>query len=125
MKTIKTNLRNMLIFLFVCNIFCMVGNRYAFAQAGKELTWLRVGSLHSWYCNYGCEIELGRTGMAVQQQDGLRWPAQYHYQDCEIAKGMWIGTTNYSDPVTENTYSKKVICVGPRQIDQQYQFMPI
>ena len=68
---------------------------YADAQpAGQKVKWMRVGNLRSWFSNLGSELEAGRTGNDLQQQDGLMWPAQYRYQDCVAAKSMWIGTTN-------------------------------
>ncbi|MCB0283457.1 MAG: hypothetical protein KDF60_12815 [Calditrichaeota bacterium] len=93
------------------------------AQVGKEIKWLRMGMLHHYLLNYGAEIEDGRTGRVTEQTDGLRWPAQFANQDVSIAKAMWIGCTDYPDRNGE-TYSKKVIVAGPRQVDAQYQFIP-
>jgi hypothetical protein len=75
-----------------------------------ETTWMSVGSLHNWYANYGSEIEEGRF---LKQQDGLMWEAIYPNQDIQAAKGMWIGTTNFTDP-DGVLYPHKVISVGPR-----------
>jgi len=75
-----------------------------------ETTWMSVGSLHNWYANMGCEIEEGRY---LKQQDGLMWEAIYPNQDIQAMKGMWIGTTNFTDP-DGVTYPHKVITVGPR-----------
>lgn len=72
--------------------------------------WMSVGSLHNWYSESGCEIEHGRY---PSQQDGLRWPAIYDYQDCQAAKGLWIGARNFTDQLND-TYSHKVVHVGPR-----------
>ncbi|HSQ77204.1 MAG TPA: hypothetical protein VLT13_16700 [Bacteroidota bacterium] len=75
-----------------------------------ETTWMSVGSLHNWYANYGCEKEEGRF---LKQQDGLMWEAIYANQDIQAAKGMWIGTTNFTD-ADGTVYPHKVISVGPR-----------
>ncbi len=95
----------------------LAGNHPAFAQA-QRIKWLRVGALHSWYSNWGAEIELGRVpGDLTLQQDGLRWPADFLYQDTEVAKAMWLGAVDYFDPRVNQTFPHKVIGVGPRQIN--------
>lgn len=71
--------------------------------------WVAVGSMHNWYSQYGCEIEHGNF---PSQQYGLRWPAQYNWQDCQAAKGFWIGTTNWNDGT--RVWPIKVVHVGPR-----------
>ena len=96
----------------------------ATAQVSETLRWLRVGDLHSWYSGKGAEIEIGRTGSANEQLDGLRWEAQFRNQDTEVAKAMWIGTTNYDDPINGNFYPHKVVAVGPRSADPVGTVMP-
>ena len=99
---------------------------YADAQpAGQKVKWMRVGNLRSWFSNLGSELEAGRTGNDLQQQDGLMWPAQYRYQDCVAAKSMWIGTTNYDDPVYGITFPYKVVAVGTRGADYLNEIMPV
>ncbi len=56
-------------------------------------------------------------GDLTLQQDGLRWPADFQYQDNEVAKSLWLGTTDYFDPGANQTFPHKVIGVGPRQIN--------
>jgi hypothetical protein len=58
------------------------------------IKWMSAGSLQSWYSEIGCEIEEGRVKV---QQDGLRWPAIYKYQDMEAAKALWIGVKDFTD----------------------------
>ncbi|HCK99500.1 MAG TPA: hypothetical protein DHW42_05270, partial [Candidatus Marinimicrobia bacterium] len=70
MKTKKIKFNNTLLAIFICTILVVSGYRSVVAQTGKQIKWLRVGSLHSWYLNWGSEIELGRTGQAREQQDG-------------------------------------------------------
>ncbi len=88
-----------------------------------ETQWLAVGDLHSWFHSAGCEIEVGRTHAVRDQQDGLRWPAQYRYQDTEAAKALWIGCKNYNDPIAGKVYNYKVVHAGPRVLDEQSEFM--
>ena len=92
---------------------------------GDETKWISIGSLHSWFSSAGCEIEVGRTSQIPDQQDGLRWPAIYKWQDCEAAKALWIGTTNYFDPLVNTSYSYKVAHCGPRGLDEVSEFMPV
>lgn len=92
---------------------------------GEETKWIAVGDLHNWYSEAGCEIEVGRTGQVSDQQDGLRWPAFYPVQDNQAAKALWIGATNFYDPLADKTFDSKVVHVGPRFIDIQNETMPL
>ena len=91
---------------------------------GDGTKWIAVGSLQSWYSSAGSEIEVGRTHLVSDQQDGLRWPAEYKYQDTEAAKALWIGATNYNDLRASKTLNYKVVHVGPRVLDEETEFMP-
>jgi hypothetical protein len=86
--------------------------------------WLRVGDLHNTFAIEGAEFEMHRTGMLTEQCDGLRWPAQFRYQDCSAAKTMWIGCTNFMDPVKGLKYPYKVVGVGPRLGHPTSEIMP-
>jgi len=100
-----------------------------FAQysGSQEYKWLRVGQLHTWISNSGIEIEYGRRTRShlEDQTDGMRWPAQFTFQDHCAAKGMWIGVKSYTDPVTHELYPFKVINDGPRSADLENVFMPV
>ncbi len=89
-----------------------------------ETKWIVVGQLHDWFSDGGSEIEVGRRHEIPDQQDGLQWPAQFQYQDVKAAKALWIGTTNYTDPISGQTYGAKVVHVGPRVLDELNEFMP-
>ncbi|MCK5738489.1 fibronectin, partial [bacterium] len=93
----------------------------------QEIKWFKVGSLHEWFRADGFEIEVGRTGLQADQQDGMRWPAQYEDQDNIAAKAMWIGTSNYTDAPQYGgiTYPYKVVHLGPRGYDPEREFMPV
>lgn len=77
----------------------------------QEYKWMSAGSLHNWFSEMGCEIEVGRPG--ASQQDGLQWPANLRYQDSQCQKGLWIGSRNFTDE-TGTSYGYKVVHVGPR-----------
>ena len=127
MKFIKTKHLNRTIFLMLISLLAMLllfpVSRIQ-GQVGRQIKWLRVGSLHHYILNWGAEIEMGRTGRVQEQMDGLRWPAQFQNQDVLVAKAMWIGCTDYADRNGE-TYPHKVIVIGPRAHDEFYQFIPV
>jgi hypothetical protein len=91
------------------------------AMAQGEYKWLAAGSLNNWFSSLGCEVEEGRVSPG--QQDGLIWPAWYAYQDCQAAKGLWIGTANFTD-ATGVKWDHKVVHVGPR-VRPAGEFVPI
>lgn len=90
-----------------------------------ETKWIAIGSLHNWYSSAGCEVEVGRRHLVADQQDGLRWPGQFLYQDSQAAKALWIGTTNYDDPIVNKTFPYKVVHIGTRAFDEDNAFMPV
>lgn len=81
------------------------------ASAAKY-RWLAAGSFHNWFSEMGCEIEVGRSSSA-KQQDGAQWPAILPYQDIQAAKGLWIGCKNFTDE-RGDFYEYKLVTVGPR-----------
>lgn len=102
------------------------------AALAQEVKWIKIGSLHSWFRADGAEPEVGRTNLQSDQQDGMRWPAQFHgapnnMVDNVAAKALWIGTTNYTDAEQYGgvTYPHKVVHIGPRGWDTEREFMPI
>jgi hypothetical protein len=89
-----------------------------------ETKWIAVGDFHNWYSSAGAEREVGRRGLISDQQDGMRWPAQYSDQDVQAAKAMWIGATNFYDANVDAAYDYKVVHVGPRVLDDISEIMP-
>ncbi len=87
-------------------LFFLLTFNLAFSQSTK---WMSVGSLHSWFSSMGSEVEEGRVKV---QQDGLRWPAIYKWQDMEAAKGMWIGYVDHD--YGNDTKAPYVVHIGPR-----------
>ncbi|MCB9209058.1 MAG: hypothetical protein H6610_01015 [Ignavibacteriales bacterium] len=118
MRILKNNLLNIFILLI---IFGASNSNIINAQIAQEIKWLRVGSLHSWFSSFGAEIEVGRI---AEQLDGLRWDAQFPYQNHQAAKGLWIGTTNYDDRFLKTTVPHKVIAVGTRSADAVTEIIP-
>ena len=88
------------------------------AQAQGATKWIQVGSLQNWFSEVGCEAEEGNV---LQQQYGLRWPALVSNADCQAAKGLWIGATNFTDAQGLN-WANKVIVVGPRWLGNNEMF---
>jgi hypothetical protein len=89
-----------------------------------ETKWIAIGDLHNWYSSAGSEREVGRRGLISDQQDGLRWPALYDWQDTQAAKGLWIGAANYRDTLANTTFNYKVVHVGPRVLNEGSEIMP-
>lgn len=90
-----------------------------------HVRWMAVGDLHSWFRKGGCEPEVSRRMMVSDQIDGLRWPAQYRWQDTQAAKSLWIGAKDYDDLVAGTVYPFKVVHAGPRSWDDENEFMPL
>jgi hypothetical protein len=115
---------------FILLLSCVVLNIIAFqpvcAQVQgtqqQKIKWMSTNALYSWFSNMGTEIEFGRrerqTYIAVDQIDGLCWPNEYHtrMKGIKAGKSLWIGTTNFDDPVAKVTYPYKVVCAGPRGV---------
>ena len=116
----KDSLGKRLIGYFVIiSLFCLN------TLKADQVKFLSVGLLQSWFSSAGCEIEIGRTGATNDQQDGLKYPALYRWQDMQCQKGLWIGAKNYTDPlVGGSTYDYKVVHVGPREFSEKTQIMP-
>jgi hypothetical protein len=95
----------------------------------QEFRWISVGSLWNWFSNAGAEVEYGRRGRTccqeTDQADQLYWEAEYSYPDRCVSKSMWIGTTDYDDPISGEFYSYKVIPAGPRYANNITNFMPV
>jgi hypothetical protein len=89
------------------------------------IKWLCVNDLQSTFAIEGAEVEMHRTGNLPEQNDGLRWPALFQYQDCWAAKAMWIGTTNFLDPVKGITYPYKVVGAGTAIANPKTEIMPV
>ena len=103
-------------------IFLLLTGAISSAPAQQEVKWMAAGSLQNWFSSLGCEIEVGRSSGA-DQQDGLQWPGWYPYQDAEAAKGFWIGAKNWTD-ASGKLWDYKVVHVGPR-VRGTGEFIPV
>ena len=110
-----------MIFNYKLYIILLLGS-FSFSQ---EVRWMSIGDLHNWYSAAGSEIEIGRTGQISDQQDGLRYPAFYRAQDNQAAKGLWLGATNFYDPIVNKAYTHKVVHAGPRHLDIESETIPV
>jgi hypothetical protein len=90
------------------------------AHGQGVVNWLGSGSLQNWFSEKGWEIEEGNV---LEQQYGLKWPAQYNRQDMQAAKGMWIGVKNFTD-LAGVAWTEKVVHVGPR-VNGDGEFYPM
>ncbi len=131
MKLIKAHLKRVEMLIFICALLFVTIPPSVFAQevtGPHKIKWLRVGNLHNWYSNSGTEVEYGRRGrasfQAEDQADQLYWEAQYAMQDRCCSKGMWIGATNYDDPIVSKTFTYKVVQAGPKFANTLTNFMP-
>jgi hypothetical protein len=95
----------------------LFGSAPASGQGATQ--WLFRGSLHNWFSEKGWEIEEGNV---LEQQYGLRWPAQFYRQDMQAAKALWIGVDNWQF-LPDTTRVKRVVHVGPR-VNGNNEFFP-
>ncbi|MBN2423487.1 MAG: hypothetical protein JXB44_00560 [Calditrichaceae bacterium] len=106
-----------LVLLSLAFIFLETQPVQAQTYGKHDIKWLSVGSLRHWFSSTGVEVEYGRRGrvgdfLATDQNDGLRWPAEFQLRDHSVGKGLWIGTTEYTNPVTGNFSAYEVVPLG-------------
>ncbi len=117
----KPNYKKILIMMVVAVLLSLTVWQTA---TSDEIKWIGIGMLHNWFSSGGCEMEVGRRHLVADQQDGLIWPALFEYQDIQAAKGLWIGTKDFFDPIVGKTFDYKVVHLGPRVFDENNEFMP-
>ena len=59
---------------------------------GTEKKYIRIGSLQSQFSAYGSERAWNNI-----YYEGLRWPADYPFQDNSVIKRSWIGIEDFTD----------------------------
>jgi hypothetical protein len=82
-----------------------------YIDAQYKSVWMSAGSLHSWFSEIGSELE--EAGFVKTQQFGMQYPAIYPFQDMQAARGMWLGSRDFTDE-RGNYYPYKVVAIGPR-----------
>ncbi len=71
----------------------LLSANYLFAQVeGTEKRYIRVGALQSHFSAYGSERAWNNS-----YYEGLRWPADYPFQDNSVIKRSWIGVDSFTD----------------------------
>ncbi|MDA3859762.1 MAG: hypothetical protein PF445_00910 [Melioribacteraceae bacterium] len=64
-----------------------------FAQVqSSDRRYVRIGSLQSHFSAYGSE-----RGWNSSYYEGMKWPADYPYQDNSVIKRAWIGINDFTD----------------------------
>jgi hypothetical protein len=114
---IKKYLLKVIIILLLCSAsgIYTVQQVYAQVTGPQQIKWIWTNQLRQWFSDGGAEIEYGRRSRTFQttdQLDGLQWPAENIFQDVNVGKSIWIGTTDFVDPVDTKTYPHKVSCMG-------------
>ncbi len=125
-------LSGVIIVITLCCIICANGFQQAFAQVTgpQQIRWICVGELHNWFSNGCAEIEYGRRGRAnflnTDQIDGLIWPGEYTLnKGINVGEAMWIGATNFSDPIADKTFPYRVVCAGERNMYLNSEIFPM
>lgn len=105
MKKRESKIRYIMLVIGLMAIFCVF--HYGLSQ---EIRWLRVGQLQSFIVDYGSENEYTPIS-----SNTFAWPAQYgdNQYTCR-SKSLWLGATNFYDPLEKRTKFVKVIGSGPR-----------
>jgi hypothetical protein len=129
---IKKYLSKVIFVFSLCSILGIFNFHQLHAQVTGpyEIKWLWVGSLRHWFSDVGAEIEYGRRGRGpsttnTDQNDGLRWPAQFQFQDHECGKALWIGTTDFVDPNSGKPFPYKVVCFGRGALYSNTEIFPV
>jgi len=108
MKKRNIKVRHSLL-LLTLGLWVLSGDHPADAQ---EIKWLRISELQSFINDVGAEYE---NEFTVGNTNFFSWPAQFSIDQntCRM-KGLWIGCTDFDDPVEKKLKSVKVIGSGPR-----------
>lgn len=90
----KLTLITLCIALFSLNVFAQV--------SASEKRYFRIGSLQSHFSAYGSERAWTGT-----YYEGLKWPAQYPYQDNSVIKRAWVASKDFTNDLGDDysTYS--------------------
>lgn len=79
---------------------------------GQEQRWIRIGEVQGYFRDDGAEPE--------QDLNFLTWPTLYgDNQHTTRFKGLWLGATDFYDPIEKKTKSVKVVGAGPRYPENQ------
>ena len=106
-------------------ILCLTFIQFSFAQ---EVKWLCVTSLQEPINSIGASYEAEYPDQL--NANFFTWPAQYgiraNDQNTLRMEGLWIGCSNFDDPVMGTVFDYKVIGSGPRNDpDRDNQIFPV
>lgn len=74
-------------------MFCILAASILTAQVDEtKKSYIRVGSLQSHFSAWGSERAWNNS-----YYEGLRWPADYSYQDNAVIKRSWLGVEDFTD----------------------------
>ncbi|MCF7808834.1 MAG: fibronectin [Candidatus Marinimicrobia bacterium] len=114
--------------LIILTILSSLFTATAFAQvSAAEKRYIRIGSLQSHFSAYGSERAWTGT-----YYEGLRWPAQYPYQDNSVIKRAWVAAKDFQDDEgTDFSYyavyfyqGDEGISLFPMEMEQSAKFAP-
>jgi len=95
--------------------------------SGAEKRYFRIGSLQSHFSAYGSERAWTGT-----YYEGLRWPAQYPYQDNSVIKRAWVACEDFTNAegVEFSNYAvyfylgDEGISLFPMELTESAKFLP-
>ncbi len=92
MKLIKKNK------YYLLSLLLFAGSTQIIGQVqGTEKRYVRIGPLQSHFSAYGSERAWNNT-----YYEGLKWPADYPYQDNSVIKRFWVGLDDFTDEQDEH-----------------------
>ncbi|MBN1155313.1 hypothetical protein JXB12_10390 [candidate division KSB1 bacterium] len=117
-KRIIMNDKNLLLVFLICFLsISLISGSHA-----QDIRWLRVGELQSPYNEVGAEYEVEFSN---NTSNYFSWPAQYSIdQTVTRMKCVWIGCTDFDDPVEKKVKGVKIIGSGPKSTAMPDQVFP-
>lgn len=77
----------------------------------QDLRWMRIGSVQQQFMDFGAECEVYPAGTP----NFMAWPAQYGDGQLNVRmRALWLGCSNFNDPIEKKVLSVKVVGAGPR-----------
>lgn len=118
-ERMNMNYKNLILVFLIC-FLCVSIVHLSNAQ---DIRWMRVGELQSPYNEVGAEYEVEFSN---NTSNYFSWPAQYSIdQTVTRMKSLWIGCTDFNDPVEKKKKGVKVIGSGPKATAMPDQVFPV
>jgi hypothetical protein len=114
--------------LLIFNLFCLASGINL--SSAQDVRWLCITDLQEPINSIGANYEGEFPSGSELNTNYLTWPSQYgvhlNGQNVGRMEGMWIGCTNFNDPVAGKVIRHKVIATGPRNDpDRQAEIFPL